>query len=582
MSTKNTNEKTDLKLLELPIDTTKNDIESFLSQYKDKIKDISIEENKSTSKEFKKRAKVSFKDNQSANECKTNMNLKKIKNSSIRIMWDEKDYNYKNFNKNNLYIKGIPQTKTAREIFEYFNKFGDIYSIKINENESGKIVGTGYINYYKEEDAKKAIDETNGKKIFDSNIELNYHPQRNERNFHHYNENLKININNMPDTFTNNDLQKLCEEYGKIQSAKIFNGPYGKYGIVIFSSEQEAKNAIEKLNNKEINGKKLIVNEPQRRSNYQPNNNNYYNKQFPIYEDSFENSNLYIKNIPLNVKEEDLKKVFEPFGNIKSIKLDTESRDIKEKNGEIKKQITNKGYGYISFDNSKSAKQALESLNDKFMPGFPGWSKPLSINFFVSRQKRQMIDNASAPPINFIGGNPGIMYTPYPVYSPQFPPQMMRMPFSNPINMIHPGNYKNRGYNGLYRPKFKKGGYKGGYHKSNNHQRKKNNLNNQNQENTNNSENTAKIEENKTIFNHEAYNKITDPNEKKDFLGEILFNAIQENPNIVEKGIGIDIVGKITGMIIEIPEQEIIEILEKPEILNSRILEALALLNNNK
>lgn len=83
-------------------------------------------------------------------------------------------------------------------------------------------------------------------------------------------------------------------------------------------------------------GKKLIVNEPQRRSNYQPNNNNYYNKQFPIYEDSFENSNLYIKNIPLNVKEEDLKKVFEPFGNIKSIKLDTESRDIKEKNGEIK------------------------------------------------------------------------------------------------------------------------------------------------------------------------------------------------------------------------------------------------------
>lgn len=61
----------------------------------------------------------------------------------------------------------------------------------------------------------------------------------------------------MPDTFTNNDLQKLCEEYGKIQSAKIFNGPYGKYGIVIFSSEQEAKNAIEKLNNKEINGKKI-------------------------------------------------------------------------------------------------------------------------------------------------------------------------------------------------------------------------------------------------------------------------------------------------------------------------------------
>ena len=63
----------------------------------------------------------------------------------------------------------------------------------------------------------------------------------------------------------------------------------------------------------------------------------------------------------------------------------------------------------------------------------------------------------------------------------------------------------------------------------------------------------------------------------------MLFNSIQENPYIVEKGIGVDIVGKITGMIIEIPnEKEIIEILEKPSALNARILEALALLNIEK
>ncbi len=583
MSTNNTNEKTNLKLLDLPLDTTKNDIESFLSQYKDKIIDISIEENKPNYKELRKKAKVSFKDNKSADECRINMNLKKIKNNSIRIMWDEKDYYFKNFNQNNVYIKGIPQTKTAREIFEYFNKFGDIYSIKVNEDESGKIVGTGYINYYKEEDAKKVIEETKGKKIWDSDMELNYHIQRNERNYHHNNENLKININNIPETFTNNDIQKLCDEFGKIQSAKIFNGQHGKYGVIIFSSEQEAKNAIEKLNNKEINGKKLIVNEPQRKAVYPPNN--YYNKPFPIYEESYENPNLYIKNIPLNVKEEDLRKVFEPFGNIKSIKLETVSIDVKEKNGEIKKQISNKGYGYISFDNSKSAKQALDSLNGKYMPGFPGWSKPLSINYFLSKKKRQMLDNSMNPQtINYFGRNPGIMFAHYPVYPPNYQPApMIEMPFTNQINIMHQGNYKNRGY---YRPKYKRGGNRGGYYKNNNYQRKKNNLNNQNQDTPNNNENQneniPQTEENKIIFDYEEYNKLTDPNEKRDFLGEMLFKAIGESPHILGKGIELDIVGKITGMIMEIPEKEIIEILEKPEILNSRILEALTLLNNNK
>ncbi len=38
-------------------------------------------------------------------------------------------------------------------------------------------------------------------------------------------------------------------------------------------------------------------------------------------------------------------------------------------------------------------------------------------------------------------------------------------------------------------------------------------------------------------------------------------------------------IAKITGMIMEIPENEIIEILEKPSVLDLRVKEALNLLN---
>ena len=587
------NEKKNLKFLDLPSDITKNDIESFLSKYKDQINSIAIEPYKET----KKIAKVSFKDSKSADDCRINMNLRKIKNLSIRILWDEKDSQFKNFYKNNLFIKEIPKNKTSRDIFEYFHKFGDISSIKINEDENGNIVGTGYITYYNQDNAKKAMDETNGKKIWDSNMELQYQTSnKNDRNYHHHNyqnyhnnndNKFKININNIPDNYTNDDVQKLCEEFGKIQNVNIINGQYGKFASVIFSNEQEVKKAIEKLNNKEINGKKLIVKEYQRKPNYQPNNNylNYFNNQYPTpnrYEDPYENNNkLYIRNIPLLANEEDLRKVFEPFGTIKSIKLDMETVDVKEKD-EIKKRVSNKGYGYISYETAESAKKARESLNNTHLQGFGSFPRPLLIDFYISKDKRKIMENM--PPSGFNYMEQGMMFAPFQGY----PPQMFRMPLPNQYNIWQQGNFPNRGYNAGYKPKYnKRGGYRGGYNK-NNHQRKNNNMNKQNPNNANNNENQNNyqkdnkevVDENKKKFDYETFNKLNDE-EKRDFLGERLFNAIQESP--AGKNIDIDTVGKITGMIIAIPkEEEIIEILENPSVLDSRIMEGLSLLQKNK
>ena len=71
--------------------------------------------------------------------------------------------------------------------------------------------------------------------------------------------------------------------------------------------------------------------------------------------------------------------------------------------------------------------------------------------------------------------------------------------------------------------------------------------------------------------------------EKRDFLGEKLFNLIQENKITKEKNGNEDEVGRITGMILAIPNlNEIIEILESPSKLEGRIKEAFELLEKNK
>ena len=159
------------------------------------------------------------------------MNQKKLKNKSIRIMWDEKDFLQKNKdNKNNLYVKGIPKNKSSREIFEYFFKYGDMFSIKINDDEKGNNNGTAFVTYYNQEDAKKAIEGTNGKKIWDSDMEVQYQ-KNNDKAHYNNNENLKINISNLPDNFQEQDIIKLCEEFGKIHICNVKQGDKGKYAI---------------------------------------------------------------------------------------------------------------------------------------------------------------------------------------------------------------------------------------------------------------------------------------------------------------------------------------------------------------
>ena len=584
MST-NTKDKTTLFLCDMSSDTVKEDIESFLSQYKDKITSIQISDKKSN------KATVIFKDYTSANECRINMNQKKLKNKAIRIMWEEKDFLQKNKDyKNNLYIKGIPKNKSAREVFEYFHKFGDIFSIKLNEDDKGNNNRTAFVTYYNQDHAKKAMDETNGKKIWASDMVVQY--QKINEKYHNNNNdnNLKVNISNLPDKYTDEELTKLCEEFGKIQIVNINKGQNGKHAVVKFSNEQEVKNAVEKLNNKEIENKKLYVREYKDNRYYNNNRHNYQqnyyyfnnNKPMMRLEDTLENKNLYVRNIPYTVTEEDLKKLFGQFGNITSIKLEGDLVENKDNNE--KKKFINKGFGYVSFDTIENAKKALESLNGKYMKGFESWTKPLLIDYFISRDKRQNIMQSG---MNYYGmqnnpmvfpGMPG-QFVPY--------PSMMQMPIPMPNQykppyMWNQGNYKNNGYNN-YRQKYNnngyqyrgRGGHRGGYHKNNNYQKKNSNNNDKNENSTN-----TNAKEEKKEFDFESFNKLTTNEEKKEFLGERLFAAIQENLNIAGQNVDIDIIGKITGMIIEIPDDnEIIEILQKPSALDSRIKEALSLLN---
>ncbi len=81
---------------------------------------------------------------------------------------------------------------------------------------------------------------------------------------------MNIYVGNLSWSMTDEDLSTLFTEYGAVTSAKILkdkmNGRSKGFGFVEMEDDEAAKAAIAALNEVEIQGRKLIVNESQPRA----------------------------------------------------------------------------------------------------------------------------------------------------------------------------------------------------------------------------------------------------------------------------------------------------------------------------
>lgn len=80
---------------------------------------------------------------------------------------------------------------------------------------------------------------------------------------------MNIYVGNLPFNVEEEDLKKIFEEYGEVVSAKVitdkFTGKGKGFGFVEMKNDDEAKTAIEELNNAEVGGRNIKVNESQPR-----------------------------------------------------------------------------------------------------------------------------------------------------------------------------------------------------------------------------------------------------------------------------------------------------------------------------
>ncbi len=553
LNTQNQLGKTVLFISELPDNILDTELEDFFSEYKDNILMIQIERNSKNYDFFntrKPKATIIFKDHDKANDARNNLNMKRLKGKALNIMWHEKDNSIRYNNTSNIFVKGIPPEVKPREVFELFNKYGEIISIKICEDEDGNLLGYGYINYYSLDSAENAIKELNKKKIWNSVLEIEHFQKKNERLQSNLGNN-SIYIKNIPDKINENDIKNLFKDFGEITWSKVLSDNNGrKFAIIVYSKSESALKAKEEMNDKIISNSEigLYVDLLQKKSERKRiltskigDINNKLNQEF-------KNCNLYIKNLPYDLTDEKLKEIFEKYGEVKSVKISKFILVTKIKD-ELKEIEQSRGFGYVCYTNPESASKAIEELNEKNLPGYENSKRPVIISLFMPKYERK-------PFLNKLQSN-----------------TMNRFPLimGNPIPMIPFNNYSQRRYfNGNNNKRVNK-------NPKNNQNVQNNNINN-NKNNTNNNVNNTNKEDEP---NSQYLDSLETIEAKKDYLGEFLFKKIEQHPLAHKKNFTIDTIGRITGMILGIEDiREIYDITTNYNSLSSRIDEALNLLEN--
>lgn len=175
----------------------------------------------------------------------------------------------------NVYIKNFGDELDDEKLMVIFEKFGKITSAKVMTDESGKNRGFGFVSFEDPESAERAVEELNGKEMggrvlyvgraqkkAERQSELKRHfEQLKQERLNRY-QGVNLYVKNLDDALDDERLRKEFAPFGNITSAKVMtdgNGRSKGFGFVCFSSPEEATKAVTEMNGRIVVSKPLYV-----------------------------------------------------------------------------------------------------------------------------------------------------------------------------------------------------------------------------------------------------------------------------------------------------------------------------------
>ncbi|KAG8519706.1 Polyadenylate-binding protein 1-like [Galemys pyrenaicus] len=344
-------------------------------------------------------AYINFQQRADAERALDTMNFELIKGQPIRIMWSQRDPRLRKSGVGNIFIKNLEGSIDNKALYDIFSAFGNILSCKVMCDNNGSR-GFGFVHFETHEAAQQAIGAMNGMLLNDRKVFVGHFKSRGQREAElgaQAMEFTNIYVKNLHVDMDERGLQDLFSQFGghipqrregvafsspprwsfsgKMLSVKVMRDNCGRsrgFGFVNFEKHEEAQKAVMGMNGKEVSGQLLYVGRAQKRIERQ----NELKRRFEqIKQDRlnrYQGVNLYVKNLDDSIDDEKLREEFSPYGVITSAKVMTEGSQ-------------SKGFGFVCFASPEEATKAVTEMN-----GCIVGTKPLYVALAQRKEERKV------------------------------------------------------------------------------------------------------------------------------------------------------------------------------------------------
>lgn len=237
-----------------------------------------------------------------------------------------------------LYVGDLHPDVDEATLNTVFREAGNVASIRLcRDNITRRSLGYAYVNFFNPEDAERAMESLNYTRLVDKPIRIMWcqrDPSLRRSGVGN------VYISNLDEQIDNKALYDTFSLFGNIISCKVAMDETGKsrgYGFVHFETEASAKAAVEKVNGKEMLGKIVTVSP-------------WRSRQQRV-------RNLFVRDFPASFSDEKLSELFSPYGELRKCSI------LRKEDG------SSKGFAYVSYFDSESARKAMEGLNGVELDG---------------------------------------------------------------------------------------------------------------------------------------------------------------------------------------------------------------------
>ncbi|KAI9019170.1 hypothetical protein CLU79DRAFT_846894 [Phycomyces nitens] len=496
-------------------------------------------------------AYVNFKTQADGEKAIGALNYTTIKGKPCRIMWSQRDPSKRKAGSGNVFVKNLDSAVGTKELHDTFAKYGNILSCKVVTDESDISKGYGFVHYETEQAADNAISNVNGLTLYGKVVYVGHYISKRERETkieevkQHF---TNIYVKNLVSDIKDEELQEEFGKFGPILSLAIQRDDFGVskgYGFINYENHEDAERAVQEMHDTIYLNKRLFVCRAQKKSERKDELLKQHEQARLDKLAKYQGVNLYVKNLCDDIDDDVLREEFLKYGPITSAKI---MKD--EKTG------VSKGFGFVCFTSADDATRAVAEMNGCMLS-----SKPIYVALAQKKDdrrsqleaQRQQVQLPFVPPTTYIANSP--VYYGNNSTNP-YPQPMMGAPrpprWSHPVSTTQP-------VGDLLQPQI---------------------VHThpapvaptlptqpaQPQEKALASPDTQQL----TMAGLTAM----DPEAQRQTLGERIYRVVHAKyPNLA---------GKVTGMLLELKQEELIYLINNPRALENKALEAVTLLEKTR